>query len=163
GRGASRSSSRSSLKPTRTKRAGGYLMPAAPKNGASRALAAGPYSATRSAIAGSSGAACRRAGAPHPAIATIASTSRRRGANLRAVADLGLDALDVPTSEALHLAAELEKAPNLRVVEDTEAVDDRDRTARHLHDVVGHELQIGLVGHGEDHGLDAVQAGGEVL
>src|SRR5262249_56520306 len=60
-----------------------YGTPAARKNGTRRALAAGPYCATRSAIVGScttGGGAGRgrRTGALQPAIATIATSAIRR-------------------------------------------------------------------------------------
>src|SRR5262249_30409769 len=74
-------SSRSRLKPTSMKRAGGYGTPATAKYGASRARAIGPYWATRSAIVGSGGRAggrARRTGAWHPATTMIASAIRIR-------------------------------------------------------------------------------------
>src|SRR5262245_38632274 len=66
-----------------------------------------------------------------------------------------LDALDVPASEALHFAAELEVAADPVVVEDPEAVDHRQGPARHRHHGVGIEGEVRLVRDGEDDRLDA--------
>src|SRR5690242_13772064 len=54
-------------------------MPAAAKNGASRARATGPYCATRSTIACSPGAGRRRTNVLHPATATIAPSPTTSG------------------------------------------------------------------------------------
>src|SRR5262245_27607543 len=72
---ASSCSSRSCLKPSRTKRSGGYGMPAATKNGTRRARASGPYWATRSAIVAGRGAGFGRIGARHPAASAIAASA----------------------------------------------------------------------------------------
>ena len=60
-------------------------------------------------------------------------------------------------AEALHLAAEFEIAADLRVVQDAEAVDDGDGAAGHFDDLVGIELQIGLVADGQDHRIGPLQ------
>ena len=78
-------------------------------------------------------------------------------------ADLFLDALDVAAAEGLHLAAQLEVAADLVIAEDAEAVDDGQRPAGPFHDVVGLELEVGRVAHGEHDGIDALEGGRQVL
>jgi hypothetical protein len=53
-------------------------------------------------------------------------------------------------SKALYLAAKFEVAFDGRVVEDGEAIDDRRWFADFLDNVVGIELEVLLVAHGED-------------
>src|SRR5262245_52679405 len=74
-----------------------------------------------------------------------------------------LDALDVPAPEPLHLAAELEVAADLVVVEDPEAVDHCQGSPGHRDHGVGIEGEVRLVRDREDHGLDAAQRGFQIL
>ena len=64
---------------------------------------------------------------PRPTLMCIST-----GAAFRGVPHLVLDALDVAAAEALDLAAQLEVAPDLGVVEDAEAVDTATGPAGHL-------------------------------
>ena len=60
------------------------------------------------------------------------------------VPDLVFDPFYVPAAQALDLAAEFEVALDLFVIEDAEAVDDRDGAAGHPDDLRGVELHVGL-------------------
>ena len=66
-------------------------------------------------------------------------------------------------AEALHLAAELEVAADGIVIEDAEAVDNRDGAAAHLDYSVGGEFHVGLVAHREDDRVGVFQGRGDVL
>ena len=60
-------------------------------------------------------------------------------------------------AEALYLAAEFEIPPDLRVIQDAEAVDDGDGAAGHFDHFVGIEFQIGLMADGQDHRIGPLQ------
>ena len=70
------------------------------------------------------------------------------------------DPLYMPSPESLHLAAELEVALDLFIVEYPEAIDDSDGAADHLDDFIGVEGHVGLVADGQDDGIDALEGGG---
>ena len=60
-------------------------------------------------------------------------------------------------AEALHLAAKFEIPPDLRVIQDAEAVDDGDGVACHFDDLVGIEFQIRLMADGQDYRISPLQ------
>lgn len=66
-------------------------------------------------------------------------------------------------AEALDFAAQLEVAADGGVVQDAETVDDGHGAAGHFDDLVGVELQVGLVAHGENHGIGALEGGLDVF
>lgn len=72
-------------------------------------------------------------------------------------ADMIFDPLDVPPAEPLHLAAQLEVSRDLLIVQDAEAIDDCYRPARGADDGIGIEVEVRLVAHSEDKGVDAAQ------
>ena len=76
---------------------------------------------------------------------------------------LFLDALDVAAAEGLHLAAQLEVAPDLLVVEDAEAVDHGDLAAGPPDHLIGVDGQVGRVAHGQHDGVGLLHGGPHVL
>ncbi len=66
-------------------------------------------------------------------------------------------------AEAFHLAAQLQVAPDLVIVEETEAIDDRDLFPCLLHDVVRVQVQVRLMAHRQDEGVYALKGLGQVF
>ena len=66
-------------------------------------------------------------------------------------------------SKPFHLAPKFEIALDGRVVEDGEAIDDRGGLADFLDDVVGIELEVLLVAHGQDDRVDVLERDRNVL
>ena len=69
----------------------------------------------------------------------------------------------MPTTESLHLAAQLEVASDSRIVEDPEAVDDRDRPSGLLDDPLRFEIEVGLVRNRENQCLRIRERAREIL
>ena len=67
--------------------------------------------------------------------------------------------LDMSAAEALDFAAEFEVTFDFFVIEDAEAIDDGEGIAGPFDDVVGIEVEIRLMGDGEDEGVDIIEGG----
>jgi hypothetical protein len=76
---------------------------------------------------------------------------------------LVFQSLDVPSPQPLHLAPELEEAADLGIIQDSKAIDHRDRPAAHAEDFVGGQLPIGLMADRQNDGIHAFQRFGKVL
>ncbi len=77
--------------------------------------------------------------------------------------DAFLYPLDVASAECFHFTAEFEVSSNFVVVEDSEAVDDGQGCACPFDDLVGIEVEIRLMGYGEDECFDAFEGFAEVF
>src|SRR5882672_3655597 len=93
--------------------------------------------------------------APNDTTAIVPTAWRELCPCLFAFFQAVFDALDMAASHAFDLAAQFQITPDPDVIEDAEAIDDREGPANTLENLVRIELQIRLVTHSQDDGVRA--------
>ena len=70
---------------------------------------------------------------------------------------LVLNSFHMPAAQTLDLTAQLEVAPYLGVIQNTETINDRHRPTRLVHHLLCTEIQVGFVPHSKNDCINSTQ------